>query len=416
MERDERRILGMSRDAGTPPAVRSAIVLPADPARMRIGGIASFVRSFVRFAPTDFDVAMIGVSGDRGVGRWSTAELEGRTIRFLPVVRADTERRSSIPLALRFAWGLARHAGIAGLDGSVIQFHRPGTDLPLRRAGAARVRFVHLTTADLTQPGSESRWRRLGAVLGRIERGSLRRMDRVYVVNTAAADTYRQRWPEVADRVHFVPNFYDDTIFGSLPEARRRELRSEALAGFGLPEDSRLVLFCGRLDGQKDPELMIDAFGSLGASVPGVALLVVGDGALAGAVRARVRERGLEPQVRLLGTHPRDRVSELMNVSEALVLTSRFETGPTVGYEALATGLPVVTTAVGELSRIVRETGAGRVVGDREPATVAAAIADVLRDDPGRLRSLAVSAAAPFAAGTVLEPIYAWHREVGQTA
>jgi glycosyltransferase involved in cell wall biosynthesis len=105
-----------------------------------------------------------------------------------------------------------------------------------------------------------------------------------------------------------------------------------------------------------------------------------------------------------------------MNASHMLVLTSRFETGPTVGYEALATGLAVVTTPVGEVSRIVRESGAGAVTSDREPSTIAAAMAAVLAEDPLRMRGLALAAAAPYAASAVLEPIYAWHREVARAS
>ena len=61
-------------------ATRVVIVLPADPERMRIGGIASFVRTFVRFAPADFDLSLIGVSADRPAWRWGEVELEGRPI------------------------------------------------------------------------------------------------------------------------------------------------------------------------------------------------------------------------------------------------------------------------------------------------------------------------------------------------
>ena len=405
----------MSRPVGTARSIRAVIVLPADPAAMRIGGIASFVRSFVRLAPEDFDVAMLGVSADRPTRQWSTLEFEGRPIRFFPVLRADTRRRSRVPLALRFAWALVRHGTPDGIDGSILQFHRPGSDLALGRTRAARLRLVHLTTADLTQQGSESRWRLLGPLLGRLERDSLRRMDRVYVVNAEAAMAYRERWPDVAERIHFMPNFYDDTIFMPMPDATRRSQRSETLATLGLPADARLVLSCGRLEGQKDPSLLIEAFAALRSRRPGTALLIVGDGALAGGARAAVSARGLEAAVRFLGTQPRERVNDLMNVSDVLALTSRFETGPTVGYEALATGLPVVTTPVGEVARIVRDAGAGRTVPDRQPAVLAAAMAEVLDEDRNAIRSRAVSAAAGFAARTVLEPIYDWHRRARPT-
>lgn len=390
---------------------RAVIVLPADPDDMRIGGIASFVRSFVRFAPEDFDLSIVGVSAKRPVHCWSQINFEGRSVRLYPVLRADTTHRARIPLALRFTMSLLRRRP-HGLDDGVMQFHRPGTDLWLGGAGLARVRFVHLATADLTQPGAESRWRRLRPLLERVEHRSLRRMDRVYVVNETAADAYRERWPDLAQLIRFLPNFYDDTIFAPLPEKLRAELRERTLSELGLPYSSRLVLFCGRLDGQKDPHLLVDAFAGLRARDADVVLLIAGDGDLASEVRRHVAERGLEAVVRLLGTQSRPRVNELMNVSELLVLTSRFETGPTVGYEALVTGAPVVTTAVGEVARIIRESGAGRVVDDRNPSSLADAMADVLSWPPGARRSRATSAGAPFAARAVLEPVYDWHRQV----
>jgi glycosyltransferase involved in cell wall biosynthesis len=400
-----------ARPDGSP--VRSVIVLPADPEALRIGGIASFVRSFARFAPDDFELSFVGVSAERPLRAWTDVELEGRRMRLFPVVRADTARRARVPLALRFSLALVRHGRPGGLEGSVLQFHRPGTDLAFRRAAAARVRFVHLATRDLTQAGSESRWRRLGSLLGRVERDSLGRMDRTYVVNADATRAYRERWPELADRIEFLPNFFDDTIFAPMPDDRRTRLRSETLASLDLPADARLVLFCGRLDGQKDPLLLVDALGELRIRRADVALAIVGDGALADEVAARTRERGLAAAIRQLGTQPRSRVSELMNASDLLLLTSRFETGPTVGYEALATGLPVVTTAVGEVARIVRDSGAGRVVTDRSASTLASAMNELLDADRADLGARARAASAPFAARAVLEPVYRWHRLVG---
>ena len=392
--------------------VKPVIVLPADPAAMRIGGIASFVRSFVRFAPDDFEPSFIGVTASQPLRRWTEVEFEGRRMRSFPVMRADTTRRARIPLALRFSLALARHGRPSGLTQAILQFHRPGTDLALRGAGAARVRFVHLGTSDLTQAGAESRWRPLGPVLRRVERASLGRMDRIYVVNADVAATYRGRWPEIADRIEFLPNFFDDTVFGPIPDDRRASLRAETNTRLDLPVETRLLLFCGRLEGQKDPLLLVDAFAALHAKRSDVGLVVVGDGYLTETVRTRVRERRLEHVIRLLGTLPRARVNELMNASELLLLTSRFETGPTVGYEALAAGLPVVTTPVGEVARIVRDTGAGSVVDDSRASTFASAIDAVLHANQGSLRARALAAAAPFAARTVLAPVYRWHREV----
>jgi glycosyltransferase involved in cell wall biosynthesis len=390
----------------TPP--RSTIVLPADPQEMRIGGIASFVRSFVKLAPADFEIRMIGVSPSLAPRAWSEVELEGRRIGFYPATRASTTARSRVPLALRFSAALVRNGPPPEVTGSVIQFHRPGTDLPFARMPARRLRVVHLSTADLTHASSESRWRRLGGWLGRMEHASFRRMDRVLVVNREVADAYRRRWPDLADRIAFVPNFYDDTIFRAADDPAAAEAAGRATLAVGT--DARVVLFAGRLESQKEPLLMLEAFARAAATDPSLVLALAGDGSLRGAVQVAVKRLGLGSRVRLLGTTPRARMPELLSVASALLISSAFETGPTVGYEALAMGVPVVTTPVGTVAELVAQHAAGAVAAAHDAASLADALLAVLRGDPAELRTAALTAAAPFAASAVLAPVYEEHR------
>jgi glycosyltransferase involved in cell wall biosynthesis len=387
---------------------RSTIVLPADPQEMRIGGIASFVRSFVKFAPPDFEIRMVGVSPSVPPRAWSEVELEGRRIGFYPATRASTTARSRVPLALRFTAALLRHGPPPEVAGSVIQFHRPGTDLAFSRIRARRLRVVHLSTADLTHASSESRWRRLGGWLRRSEQASFGRMDRILVVNREVADAYRRRWPDLAARIAFVPNFYDDTIFRPAADPAAAEAAGRATLAVG--PDARVVLFAGRLESQKEPLTMLGAFGRAAATVPSLVLAVAGDGSLLPAVRAAVQRLGLGDRVRLLGTTPRDRMPELLSVASALLISSGFETGPTVGYEALAVGVPVVTTPVGTVAELVAEHGAGAVSARHDAASLADALLAVLRGDPTELRAAALRAAEPFAASAVLAPVYDEHR------
>jgi glycosyltransferase involved in cell wall biosynthesis len=387
---------------------RATIVLPADPAEMRIGGIASFVRSFVKFAPPDFEIRMVGVSPSLPPRAWSEVELEGRRIGFYPATRASTTARSRIPLALRFSAALLRHGLPSEVAGSVLQFHRPGTDLAFRGIPGRRLRVVHLSTANLTHASSESRWRRLGGWLGRAEHASFRRMDRILVVNREVADAYRRRWPDLAERIAFLPNFFDDTIFRPAPDLAAAAAAGRATLAVG--EDARVVLFAGRLESQKEPLLMLEAFARVAATDPSLVLAAAGDGSLRGAVQASVQRLGLSERVRLLGTTPRARMPEVMSVASALLISSAFETGPTVGYEALAMGLPVVTTPVGTVAELVREHDAGAVATAHDAAALADALLTVLRGDSAALRAAALETAAPFAASTVLAPVYEEHR------
>lgn len=387
---------------------RSTIVLPADPQEMSIGGIASFVRSFVKFAPPDFEIRMVGVSPSLPPRAWSEVELEGRRIGFYPATRASTTARARVPLALRFSGALLRHGVPPEVAGSVIQFHRPGTDLAFRNVPARRLRVVHLSTADLTHASSESRWRRLGGWLGRMEHASFRRMDAILVVNREVADAYRRRWPDLADRIAFVPNFYDDTIFRPPPDPAATAAAGRATLAVG-PE-ARVVLFAGRLESQKQPLLMLEAFARAAATDPHLVLAVAGDGSLLPAVQAAVERLGLDDRVRLLGTTPRTRMPELMGVASALLISSGFETGPTVGYEALAMGLPVVTTPVGTVAELVAQHGAGAVAASHDAPALSDALLAVLRGDAAELRDAALRAAEPYAASAVLAPVYEEHR------
>jgi glycosyltransferase involved in cell wall biosynthesis len=402
-------------DAGaTADGVRLLILMPNDPERMRIGGIASFVRGLVKFAPSDFDLAFVGVTADRPLWPWRWIEFEGHPLRFLPVAHGRPGVRSRVPVALRYAASLVIHRRALRLSGWIASFHRPGTDVALRGLGMPMWRVVHLAVEDLRTAGSESRWRRMSRALSVIERRGFRRMDRVYVVNEAVAERYRHRFPEVADRIRFLPNWADPTIFRPVDERRRPEVRSALSAEMGLPAQGFIILFAGRLEGQKDPLLLVRAFAAFRARHPFAVLLLAGEGSLEQQVRRELTIAHAMDAVRFVGTVPRQRLAELMQASDAMLITSAFETGPTVGLEALACGLPVVTTAVGEVSRAVSGGNAGFVAGERSAEGLAGGLAWVAAQPEVRLRKAAAAAAAPYLADRVLGELYDYNRAVAR--
>ncbi len=347
--------------AGQPVPVR--IFLPADPGQMRIGGIATFVRGFVKYAPDDFALSMVGVSASLPLWTWHEIELEGRAMRFMPVVRAG-DTRGRVPIAARYVAALARRGRSLGA-GVVSSFHRPLTDLPIRQSGPMW-RVVHLGVEDLATEGSESRWARVSAQPGH-ERASqlpahgahLRRQSQGHRRLSRAIRRSRRPIPIPAELGR--PRH--------LPRRRCRGPAGGARRGsppeIGLAPDAPLLLFAGRLEGQKDPLLLVRAFAALRATRPAAHLMIAGEGGLEAATRAELATVGLESAATLLGTVPREEVARLMHAADALLITSAFETGPTVGLEALASGLPVVTTDVGEVASVVARDG--RRPGRRRP-------------------------------------------------
>jgi glycosyltransferase involved in cell wall biosynthesis len=379
---------------------------------MRLGGIASFVRGFVKFAPDDFELGFLGLSESRPLGTWFEVTFEGRPMQFFPVGRMPQGGRSRVPLALRLTAALLPHRRAFASRRWIPAFHRPGTDLAFPGRDRPMWRVVHLSVDDLTTTGSESRWRPLGGPLAVAEGRSFARMARIYVVNQRAAQDYRSRFATLADRFQFLPNWADPTIFYPTVAEEGKDRRATLRAELGLRPDARFLLFAARLEGQKDPLLLARAFAALRAEDPDLELLVAGDGALQEPMRAELQAAGALDGTRFMGIVSRERLADLMRASDALVITSAFETGPTVGLEALASGLPVATTDVGEVAGLVADHGSGAVARSRTVEGMVTAIRETLAGDRDARRAAALAAAAPRLAGRVLAPLYEDNRRL----
>ncbi|WP_345710882.1 glycosyltransferase, partial [Kineococcus glutinatus] len=143
------------------------------------------------------------------------------------------------------------------------------------------------------------------------------------------------------------------------------------------------VLFVGRLVPEKGPALLLDAVAELrrrrGAAA--VELRVVGGGPLEDGLRRQVRAGGLGNAVSLLGPLANEELPPQYRWADVFCLPSFAEGVPVVLMEAMATGLPVVTTAIAGVPELVRDGENGLLVPPgRVDALVDALLA--LADDP----------------------------------
>src|ERR1019366_1943619 len=171
--------------------------------------------------------------------------------------------------------------------------------------------------------------------------------------------------------------------------------------------DAPLLVFVGRLDQQKDPLLLIDALKLSVAAVPNLHLAIVGDGVLRSRVEEVVRVHGLTTQVHFLGVRPPLEIAEILRAADLYVLCSAYEGMPIAMLEALATGLPVVSTDVGEVRLVVHDGVNGQICPAHDPKSFPRPILKGLNGaDPfrGAACDQAVSKSRPE---PVLENIYA---------
>ena len=184
------------------------------------------------------------------------------------------------------------------------------------------------------------------------------------------------------DNLAWVPHAIDKDRFAKEEEASQRAVqwRQE----IGIPDDARTVLFAGKLESKKAPDVLLDAFQQL--SYETVHLILAGSGPMEEALRARAQG---EPRVHFLGFQNQSRMPVVYRMGDVFVLPSRGpgETWGLAVNEAMACSRPVVVSSrVGCAPDLVHPDN-GAIV----PPDDVEALRDVLHAllaSPARLRQM----------------------------
>ena len=185
-----------------------------------------------------------------------------------------------------------------------------------------------------------------------------------------------------ADRITVQHNGVDGQRFVVRDRvAARRQL--------GIAEHGPHICFVGNLVAEKGPDVLIEAFGgSDRGALKDARVTFVGDGSLREPLIARATALGISDRVSFVGRRPPDEVALRISAADVLCLSSRREGCPNVVLEALASGRPVVATAVGGVPELVTDAN-GLMVPPDDPLALAAALAAALQRvwDPELLRA-----------------------------
>lgn len=151
------------------------------------------------------------------------------------------------------------------------------------------------------------------------------------------------------------------------------------------------------------PLLALDVLARVRAACPTATLTMVGpdrDGSL-GAVRARIAHDGLDRQVRVIEGVPHARVPALMHEHDVFLNTSRVDNAPVSLVEALACGLPVVSTSAGGIPDLLVDGRTGLLSAPDDPGGLATSLIRLVRE-PERAGALS------SAGRSYVETHYAW--------
>jgi glycosyltransferase involved in cell wall biosynthesis len=172
-----------------------------------------------------------------------------------------------------------------------------------------------------------------------------------------------------------VPNGIPIGSYCSHPDDRVRWRNKERF-----DQDDVLFTCVGRLEPQKNPFLLVRAFAAL--NDPRAHLVLLGDGTLQGGLIEYVRNQRLEDKIHLLGK--RNDVAECLAASDVFILASNWEGNPLAVMEAMAAGLPVISTAVGGVPELVPSGRCGTHVPPEDCQALTAAMRRLLEDSEQR--------------------------------
>jgi glycosyltransferase involved in cell wall biosynthesis len=147
------------------------------------------------------------------------------------------------------------------------------------------------------------------------------------------------------------------------------------------------VAVLGSLGVRKGHAFFLQAAHELAREYPNVKFLIAGDGPLRSVLEEQVRNLGLASQVCFVGAYDNDAVPDILRDVSAVAVPSVTEAFGIVALEAMACGKPVVASAVGGLTEIVRNGETGLLVPPKDPEALANAIAHLF-DNPDLRRRL----------------------------
>jgi glycosyltransferase involved in cell wall biosynthesis len=204
--------------------------------------------------------------------------------------------------------------------------------------------------------------------------GALRRAARVFAVS----DSLRRLALELgtpAERTEVIGNGVDLARFHPMD-------RGLARARFGVPPDAPVLISVGGLVERKGMHRVIDCLPALLEQHPQLHYLIVGGGSPEGDMRAeldaQVTRLGLGGRVHFLGALPPEELKWPLSAADVFVLATRNEGWANVFLEAMACGLPVVSTDVGGNAEVVCRSELGTIVPYGDAAALTAALATAL--------------------------------------
>ncbi len=299
-------------------------------------------------------------------------------------IKLASLQRPLVPVSdLRAAWAL--YTEFRRLRPAIVHTHMAKAGMLGRLAAAAynltrgsspRARVVHTYHGHVLD-GYFSPL--MTTVFITLERGLARLSDAIIAISPAIRDelqgSYRIGRPS---QYRVVPLGFDLAPFAAVDAAARVTARRELDIPGGVP----VISTVGRLTAIKQHRLFLDIVQRTVTTHPDTIALIAGDGELRGELEAYAATLGIAGHIRFLGWR-RD-LTTIYGATDVFVLTSRNEGTPVALIEAMACGVPGVSTDVGGVKDVIDSEAVGRLAPFGDADALAGHVRDLLADAEAR--------------------------------
>jgi len=238
----------------------------------------------------------------------------------------------------------------------------------------------------------------------------VRKVKFITTVSRFIADGIKKLYPEAESKLHPVYSGVDIHRYQPVWSAEALQIKDQLKTKYGL-ENKKVVLYVSRLSPKKGAHILLKAMKNLLVSHPDTALVIVGskwygDNQEDSYVRqVRQMSEDVDTNIIMTGFLPPKEVISHYYLGDVFVCASQWrEPLARIHYEAMAAGLPIITTDKGGNAEVVRGAGNGIVIGEyNQPQAFADAITYLL-DQP------AIALEMGKAGRQLAEEKYSWER------
>jgi glycogen(starch) synthase len=180
---------------------------------------------------------------------------------------------------------------------------------------------------------------------------------RVITASRFMAEEVQSYFQLPPDKIDVIPNGVDPAGFDLLDGVDLSDFR----ARWARP-DEKIVLFVGRMQSEKGPQVLVEAASRVLSEVPRAQFILAGRGAVVDALRVRALDLGIADRLQVIGFVPDQDRDKLYKIADVAVFPSLYEPFGIVALEAMAAKCPVVVSNVGGLKEVVKDNETGIVV------------------------------------------------------